>query len=59
VLAPVNQAKALVDAIAFNIDVSVWPNPQCRKVLVAYKLAINEFRGARSVQLMVDYLEPR
>lgn len=58
VLALQDQADTLVDAIAFNIDVTAWPNPQCRKVRLAYKLAVNEFRGARSVQLMVDYLEP-
>lgn len=53
-----DQPDTLVDAIAFNIDVTAWPNPQCRKVRLAYKLAVNEFRGTRSVQLMVDYLEP-
>lgn len=58
VLTPAGHANTLVDAIAFNVDVTVWPNPHCRKVLAAYKLSINEFRGNRSIQLMVDYLEP-
>lgn len=59
VLTPAGQRDTLVDAIAFNIDVAVWPNPRCQRVLAAYKLSVNEFRGNRSVQLMVEYLEPR
>ncbi len=57
VLAPAAHPDTLVDAIAFNIDRGLWPNNQCRRVVVAYKLAVNEFRGTRSVQMMVDYLE--
>jgi single-stranded-DNA-specific exonuclease len=59
VLTPTGQRDTLVDAIAFNVDITAWPNPHCQRVLAAYKLAINEFRGNRSVQLMVEYLEPR
>jgi single-stranded-DNA-specific exonuclease len=51
------QGQNLVDAIAFNIDPRLWPNPQAKKVRVAYKLDINEFRGNTTVQLLVDYLE--
>lgn len=57
VLAPAAHPDTLVDAIAFNIDRTVWPSSQCRRILAAYKLAVNEFRGARTVQMMVDYLE--
>jgi single-stranded-DNA-specific exonuclease len=46
------------DAIAFNIDVSLWPNHQARQVELAYKLDINEFRGQISVQLLVQDLKP-
>jgi single-stranded-DNA-specific exonuclease len=49
--------QQLVDAIAFNIDPTCWPNSQAKKVRVAYKLDINEFRGNTTVQLLVDYLE--
>ena len=45
------------DAIAFNIDVAVWPNSQIQQVKLAYKLDINEFRGQISVQLLVQALE--
>lgn len=58
VLTPAGQINTLVDAIAFNVDITVWPNPHCQRVLAAYKLSVNEFRGNRSVQLMVEYLEP-
>ncbi len=46
-----------VDAIAFNVDLALWPNDATR-AHVAYKLDINEFRGQTNVQLLVDYLEP-
>jgi single-stranded-DNA-specific exonuclease len=52
------QGQQLVDAIAFNIDTSIWPNPQIQRVRLAYKLDINEFRGNTNLQLLVDYLEP-
>jgi single-stranded-DNA-specific exonuclease len=47
--------KAL-EAIAFNVDIANWPNnPQ--KVLLAYRLDVNTFRGESRLQLMVEYLE--
>ena len=42
------------DGIAFNIDVKVWPNAQAKQVHLAYRLDVNEFRGKRTVQLMID-----
>ena len=51
------QGQQLVDAIAFNIDPRLWPNTQAKKVKVAYRLDVNEFRGNKTVQLMVDYIE--
>lgn len=46
----------LLDAIAFNVDINDWPNRNCQQVQLVYKLDINEFRGRRSVQLLVDAL---
>lgn len=57
VLAPIDDRQFPIDAIAFNVDLDKWPNSNCHKVRLAYKLSINEFRGRRSLQLMVDYLE--
>lgn len=50
-------ANRVFDAIAFNIDRAEWPNA-ARKVRLAYRLDINEFRGSRSLQLRVEYMEP-
>jgi single-stranded-DNA-specific exonuclease len=49
-----HESGALIDAIAFNVDLACWPNAQCSHVNLAYKLDINEFRGRTSLQLMVD-----
>lgn len=46
-----------IDAIAFNVDTSIWPNNQCAWVHLAYKLDVNEFRGKQTVQLLVDHIE--
>lgn len=46
-----------IDAIAFNVDLNFWPNYRCNQVSIAYKVDINEFRGKRSVQLIVEHLE--
>lgn len=47
------------DAIAFGVDPGAWPNHRCTRVRMAYRLDINEFRGVRKVQLMVEHVEPR
>ena len=46
----------LIDAIAFNVDLAIWPNPGVEQVEIAYRLDVNEFRGQRSLQLMVEHL---
>lgn len=48
----------LLDGIAFNIDTTRWPDQGVREVELAYKLDVNEFRGNRNVQLIIDYLWP-
>lgn len=42
------------DGIAFNVDTSFWPNHNVNLVNVAYKLDVNEFRGKRTVQLLIE-----
>lgn len=49
-----HESGVLIDAIAFNVDLTQWPNPHCSHVNLAYKLDINEFRGRTSLQLMVE-----
>lgn len=50
-------SNRVFDAIAFSVDRERWPN-EAQRVRVAYRLDINEFRGSRSLQLRVEYLEP-
>lgn len=52
------QGGVLLDAIAFNIDTRLYPDLSIKQARLAYKLEINEFRGNRSLQLLVDYIEP-
>lgn len=51
------KGQHISDAIAFNIDIAQWPNNAVKKVRLVYKLDVNEFRGQRSLQLLVDYIE--
>ncbi|EJI3852204.1 single-stranded-DNA-specific exonuclease RecJ [Salmonella enterica] len=48
----------LLDGIAFNIDTTCWPDNGVREVELAYKLNINEFRGNRSLQIIIDDIWP-
>ncbi|WP_410683641.1 single-stranded-DNA-specific exonuclease RecJ [Avibacterium paragallinarum] len=48
----------LLDAIAFNVDTRYYPDLSLKKVKLAYKLEVNEYRGQRNIQLLVDYIEP-
>ncbi|MEE3003450.1 MAG: single-stranded-DNA-specific exonuclease RecJ [Pseudomonadota bacterium] len=43
-----------VNAIHFNTDLDKWPNESSKKVRLAYKLDINEYRGRQQVQLIVE-----
>ena len=42
------------DGIAFNVDIKAWPNNSTKQVHLAYRLDVNEFRGKRTVQLMIE-----
>jgi len=45
------------DAIAFNVTDSDWPT-DVMQVQVAYRLEVNEYQGRRSLQLMLEHVEP-
>ncbi|MFK7977749.1 MAG: single-stranded-DNA-specific exonuclease RecJ [Halioglobus sp.] len=55
VLSP-DGGATVVDGIAFNIDPEIWPNASVERVQIAYRLDVNEFRGRRSLQLMIEHL---
>ena len=44
-----------VDAIAFNTTDEDWP-PEVDEVHLAYRLDVNEFRGRRQAQLLVEHV---
>ena len=46
-----------VDAIAFGVDLQRWPDASVKRVRLVYRLDVNEWRGNRSVQLLVEHLE--
>ena len=54
VLSPLQSPQQAVDAIAFNIDEENWPADNATEVHLAYRMSVNEFRGNRSLQLMVE-----
>lgn len=56
-VAPGGGNGSTVDAIAFFADERLRERPG-RQVRLAYRLDVNEFRGRRSVQLVVEHLEP-
>jgi single-stranded-DNA-specific exonuclease len=43
-----------VEAIAFNVDVDEWLNQPLERIRALYRLDINEFRGDRNAQLVID-----
>lgn len=47
-----------LDAIAFNVDLEHWPNQRCKHIYAAYRLDVNEYRGRRKLQIIVEHLEP-
>ncbi|MGR5064160.1 single-stranded-DNA-specific exonuclease RecJ [Photobacterium sp. DNB22_13_2] len=47
---------SVIDAIAFNVDVRRWPDASVQQVALAYRLDVNEFRGNRSAQLLVEHI---
>lgn len=55
-LQPVD-SKLEIDAIAFNITDEDW-SPELKQAKVAYRLDVNVFRGNKSLQLMVEHIEP-
>ncbi|MDE2088781.1 MAG: single-stranded-DNA-specific exonuclease RecJ, partial [Gammaproteobacteria bacterium] len=51
-----SRASSCIDAIAFN---AAEPAPaEGERVCIAYRLDVNDYRGLRSLQLIVEHLEP-
>ena len=54
VLSPVQDNSLTIDAIAFNVAAEDWPQESASEIEIAYRLDINEFRGAVNLQLLVE-----
>jgi len=50
-------SHCIVEGIAFNNNDSAWPK-SVKQVVLAYKLAVNEFRGTRSPQIIIEHIQP-
>lgn len=46
----------LFNAIAFNVDLTCWPNYRAKSIELVYQLDINEFNQLQSLQLLVRHL---
>lgn len=53
-----NEQGMLLDGIWFNADVRYYPDLSIKQAKVCYKLDINEFRGNRNLQLLIEYFLP-
>ena len=55
-LSPLEDPNVQVEAIAFNVE--NWPDPEAAEISLAYRLDVNEFRGERNLQLVVERILP-
>ena len=45
---------AEIEAIAFNIDVDAWIKEPPSEIHALFRLDVNEYRGARTLQLVIQ-----
>ncbi|TDQ57025.1 exonuclease RecJ [Mesocricetibacter intestinalis] len=57
-LVETRRGGTLMDAIAFNVDTRYYPDLSIKRAKFVYKLDINQYRGNRNLQLIVDYIQP-
>ncbi len=53
----VAERGALIDAIAFFVDIEKWPNHRAEKIHAVYRLDVNEYQGRKKAQLLVEHFE--
>jgi single-stranded-DNA-specific exonuclease len=51
-------SRAAFDAIAFNYLDEATVKPPAGRIRLVYRLDINEYRGERRLQLLIDHLQP-
>lgn len=47
-----------IEAIAFNVDVPEWEDDPLDQIGALYRLDVNEYRGSRSAQLVIQTFWP-
>lgn len=47
----------ILEAIAFNVDIKLWPNHRARYLRAAYRLDVNQYRGKQRLQLILETFE--
>ncbi|MDQ8039683.1 MAG: single-stranded-DNA-specific exonuclease RecJ [Rickettsiella sp.] len=47
-----------LEAIAFNVNPTDWPNHRTEQIIATYRLDVNYYQGRKSLQLIVETLEP-
>lgn len=52
------KGNKVLEAIAFFVDTNEWPNHRCQHIRAAFRLDMNEYKGRRNIQLIIEYLEP-
>lgn len=56
-LKPLN-GNNFINGILFNVNTLFWPNNDIKKVEIVYKLYMNNFRGNRQMQLLIEEIWP-
>lgn len=58
VLCPPGCRQQALDAIAFNVDPALWATCNVARISAVYRLDVNEYRGQRTLQLVLEHLAP-
>ncbi len=56
-LVKVPGSEHTIEGIAFNVNLDEWPNHHCQSARLVYRLDINEYRGRKKFQLLVEDLQ--
>ncbi|AJC50664.1 single-stranded-DNA-specific exonuclease RecJ [Coxiella endosymbiont of Amblyomma americanum] len=51
------KSKYYIDGIIFHANLQKWPNFYFQYVMLVYRLDINEFRGRKKLQLLIDHIQ--
>lgn len=51
------QSSQQIEAIAFNVNLSHWPNHRATQIMATYRLGVNYYQGRKRLQLVVETLE--